>query len=136
MNIVKEMKSDNLRGNEPEIVYSHSVKAGRRIYYIDVKKDRNADLFICITESKRTASEAEVAPTFEKHKVFLYKEDFAHFLEGLQNAIGYIKQQVGDIEDRPEWNAAAEKPVVEPLESEDEARLEQPKRRGLFGYFK
>jgi hypothetical protein len=68
--------------------------------------------------------------------VFLYKEDFAHFLEGLQNAIGYIKQQVGDIEDRPEWNAAAEKPVMEPLESEDEARLEHPKRRGLFGYFK
>ena len=130
------MRTDNLRGNEPEIVYSHSIKAGRRIYYVDVKKDRNADLFICITESKRTASEAEVAPTFEKHKVFLYKEDFAHFMAGLEDAIAYVKQQLGDIEERQEWNGAAEKPVSGPIETEDEAQLEQPKRRGLFGYFK
>lgn len=130
------MRTDNLRGNEPEIVYSHSIKAGRRIYYVDVKKDRNADLFICITESKRTASAQEEAPTFEKHKVFLYKEDFAHFMAGLEDAIGYVKQQLGDIEERAEWTGAEEKPVNESRESEDEARLEQPKRRGLFGYFK
>ena len=38
---------------EPEIVYSHSVKAGKRIYYLDVKKARNEDLYLCITESKK-----------------------------------------------------------------------------------
>ena len=130
------MRTDNLRGNEPEIVYSHSIKAGRRIYYVDVKKDRKADLFICITESKRAATEPEAAPSFEKHKVFLYKEDFAHFMAGLQDAVNYVKEQLGDIEDRQEWNGQDEQPTSEPAESEDEAQLDQPKRRGLFGYFK
>ena len=131
------MRTDNLRGNEPEIVYSHSIKAGRRIYYVDVKKDRKADLFICITESKRAATaEAEAAPTFEKHKVFLYKEDFAHFRAGLQDAIDYVKDQLGDIEDRQEWNGVDERPMGAPAEADDEAQLDQPKRRGLFGYFK
>lgn len=132
----KLMRTDNFRGNEPEIVYSHSIKAGRRIYYVDVKKDRNADLFICITESKRTAGEPEAAPSFEKHKVFLYKEDFTHFLEGLEDAINYVKQQLGGIEDRKEWTGVPETPVSAPLEAEDGAQLDQPKRRGLFGYFK
>lgn len=66
---------------EPEIVYSHSVKAGKRIYYLDVKKARNEDLYLCITESKKKAAGEDEAPQFEKHKVFLYKEDFAHFME-------------------------------------------------------
>lgn len=57
-------------------------------------------------------------------------------MAGLEDAIGYVKQQLGDIEERAEWTGAEEKPVNESLESEDEARLEQPKRRGLFGYFK
>ena len=132
------MRTDKMR-NEPEIVYSQAIKAGKRIYYVDVKKDRNADLFICITESKRTtsAAEAEAAPTFEKHKVFLYKEDFSHFMAGLQGAVDYVKNQLGDIEDRQEWqDRAADAPQDAPTEQEDGAQLDQPKRRGLFGYFK
>lgn len=129
-----KMRTDKQRErNEPEIVYSHSIKAGRRIYYVDVKRDRNADLFICITESKRTANEGEETPTFEKHKVFLYKEDFAHFMEGLEDAIAYVKQQLGDIEDRRERALETpEKTADEPERSIEE----QPRRRGLFGYFK
>ena len=65
---------------EPEIVYSRSVKAGKRIYYLDVRKARNEDLYLCITESKKRQGEDEF-PQFEKHKLFLYKEDFAHFTE-------------------------------------------------------
>ena len=61
---------------EPEIVYSRSVKAGKRIYYLDVKKARNEDLYLCITESKKKSSADDANPQFEKHKVFLYKEDF------------------------------------------------------------
>ena len=89
--------------NEPEIVYSRSVKAGKRIYYLDVKKARNEDLYLCITESKRRQTGEDEAPQFEKHKVFLYKEDFAHFTEGLQDVINYVASQVGTIEERPEW---------------------------------
>lgn len=131
------MKNDKTKDrNEPEIVFSRSVKAGKRIYYIDVKKDRNADLFICMTESKRTAAaELEEAPTFEKHKVFLYKEDFSHFLDSLQDAIGYVKEQLGDIEERKEWPERAQEESKEAPEESTNSE-EQPKKRGLFGYFK
>lgn len=111
---------------EREIVYSRSVKAGKRIYYLDVRKARNSDLYLCITESKRMQSENEGdAPVFEKHKVFLYKEDFAHFTEGLQDVIAYVQSQLGTIEERPDRFA---EPENEPAE--------EPKKKGLFGIFK
>lgn len=127
---------DNMRQNdrkEPEIVYSRSVKAGRRIYYLDVKKARNADLYICITESKKKSMEAEEAPVFEKHKLFLYKEDFAHFLEGLEDVVGYVKQQFGEIEDRQEW-VRDEDEGERPAEEEEALEDDKPKR-GIFGLF-
>ena len=89
--------------NEPEIVYSRSVKAGKRIYYLDVKKARNEDLYLCITESKRKQVGETEVPQFEKHKVFLYKEDFAHFTEGLNDVIAFVQSQLGEIEERKEW---------------------------------
>lgn len=119
---------------EPEIVYSRSVKAGRRIYYLDVKKARNEDLYVCITESKKKSAGESESPSFEKHKVFLYKEDFAHFVEGLEDVIGYVKQQFGEIEERPEWTPEEDasndgKPSAAPAE---EVVDEEPKKRGFF----
>lgn len=118
---------------EPEIVYSRSVKAGKRIYYLDVKKARNEDLYLCITESKRRQGEDET-PQFEKHKVFLYKEDFAHFTEGLQDVINYVQEQVGTIEEREEWVPQAVESA--PANETTEEAGEEPKRRGLFGRFR
>ena len=103
--------------NEPEIVYSRSVKAGKRIYYLDVKKARNEDLYLCITESKRKQMGETEAPQFEKHKVFLYKEDFAHFTEGLNDVIAFVQNQLGEIEERKEW-------IPEKEESHDEVSVE------------
>ena len=103
--------------NEPEIVYSRSVKAGKRIYYLDVKKARNEDLYLCITESKRKQMGETEAPQFEKHKVFLYKEDFAHFTEGLNDVIAFVQNQLGEIEERKEW-------VPEKEELHNEASVE------------
>ncbi len=124
---------------EPEIVYSRSVKAGKRIYYLDVKKARNEDLYLCITESKKRSNGEDAAPTFEKHKVFLYKEDFAHFTEGLEDVINYVKSQLGEIEERPEWTPApaeeseAEQVAEAPAEVTTEAQDEEPaKRKSLF----
>lgn len=85
---------------EPEIVYSRSVKAGKRIYYFDVKKARNEDLYISITESKRTTAGNAEMPQFEKHKLFLYKEDFNHFAEAFEDILAYAKSELGEIEDR------------------------------------
>ena len=79
--------------NDIEIVFSKAVKAGKRIYYFDVKKNRRGDLFLAITESKKKVGDDESQVSFEKHKIFLYKEDFEKFAEGLEEVIAYIKTQ-------------------------------------------
>ncbi len=83
--------------SDKEIVFSKSIKAGKRIYYLDVKKNRKNEMFLAITESKKIISgdgnDSQVS--FEKHKIFLYKEDFDKFLNGLTQAIGYINEQQG-----------------------------------------
>lgn len=84
-------KTFNTNG-EKEIVFSKAIKAGKRIYYLDVKKNRKDEMFLAITESKKVVSgegeEAQVS--FEKHKIFLYREDFEKFIEGLNQAISFI----------------------------------------------
>ena len=97
------MEKNQDERREQEIVYSRAIKAGKRIYYLDVRKARNNDLYLSITESKRRQAEGEEAPSFEKHKLFLYKEDFAHFLEGLQDVIGYVQNELGEIAEREEY---------------------------------
>jgi hypothetical protein len=76
---------------DKEIVYSKAIKAGKRIYYLDVKKNLKEDLFIAITESKRNQIKEGEPVTFEKHKIFLYKEDFDKFMDGMSEIIHYIK---------------------------------------------
>jgi hypothetical protein len=80
---------------DQEILFSKSVKAGKRIYYLDVKKNRKDELFLAITESKKVTqnSFATEQVTFEKHKIFLYKEDFENFLEGLLDVLAYIGRE-------------------------------------------
>ena len=77
---------------DKEIVFSKSVKAGKRIYYLDVKKNRKDEMFLTITESKKVVmGEGDNSQiNFEKHKIFLYQEDFEKFITGLTQAIGYI----------------------------------------------
>ena len=78
--------------NDKEIVFSKSIKAGKRIYYLDVKKNRKDEMFLAITESKKVimgeGDDSQVS--FEKHKIFLYKEDFEKFTLGLAQAIDFI----------------------------------------------
>ena len=79
---------------EKDIVYSQAIKAGKRIYYLDVKRNKKGELFLSITESKKIVQgEGPDAPfSFEKHKIFLYQEDFSKFIDGLSKAVGYIHQ--------------------------------------------
>ncbi|WP_018668615.1 PUR family DNA/RNA-binding protein [Bacteroides gallinarum] len=122
-------KKSGLDANDKEIVFSQSIKAGKRIYYLDVKKNRKDEMFLAITESKKVVmgegDDSQVS--FEKHKIFLYKEDFEKFMNGLQQAIGFIQEQQGcytrrsDNEELPgnEQPAAAEQEEKEsPLEGE------------------
>jgi len=74
-----------------EDVFSTSVRAGKRTYFFDVKATRGNDLFMTITESKRVGHENDGPVHYEKHKIFLYKEDFDGFSEGLQRAVDHIR---------------------------------------------
>lgn len=79
------------RENSSEDVYSKPVKAGKRTYFFDVKSTKgNNDFYLTITESKRRV-ERDGRYSYDKHKIFLYKEDFDKFSEGLMEAVEYIK---------------------------------------------
>lgn len=83
---------------EKEIVYSKAIKAGKRIYYLDVKRNLKDELFLAVTESKKVLSKDGRQISFEKHKIFLYKEDFDKFLCGIEEVIGYIKKHNAGME--------------------------------------
>jgi hypothetical protein len=72
-----------------EEIFTKVVRAGKRTYFFDVKATRKDDYYLTITESKkRLGKEGKVF--YEKHKIFLYKEDFEKFSEGLKDAVTYI----------------------------------------------
>jgi hypothetical protein len=73
--------------------FTKRIRAGKRTYYFDVKATRGNDYYITITESKRKPGESDDQPFFEKHKLFLYKEDFEKFSEGLQDSLNYIRER-------------------------------------------
>ena len=76
------------------MLYSKTIKAGRRVYYIDVKQDSKDEYYLSITESKRTQEGSETsAPVFEKHKIFLYREDIVAFLDAFTDAAQYISNR-------------------------------------------
>ena len=76
--------------DDREEVYSKAVKAGKRTYFFDVKATRNNDYYLTITESKKKFDQ-DGNSSFEKHKIFLYKEDFEKYVEGLEDAVKIVK---------------------------------------------
>ena len=75
---------------ESDILFTRTVKAGKRIYYVDVKQDRNAEYYIAFTESKRLKEGTNDAPPqFEKHKIFIYRSDLnrSQALERVENDV-------------------------------------------------
>ena len=89
---MEDQNKNIMKEGDKEIVFSKTVKAGKRIYYLDVKKNRKEEMFLAITESKKVVSGEgnDSSVSFEKHKIFLYKEDFEKFMNGLHQAIQYI----------------------------------------------
>ncbi len=82
---------EDFKGQKEEI-FSKKIRAGKkRTYFIDVRSTRKSDYYITITESKRKHPESNEVM---KHKLFLYKEDFNKFQEGLNEAIDYIKDNL------------------------------------------
>lgn len=76
-----------------EDVFSKPVRAGKRTYFFDVKATKGNDYYLTITESKRRVDK-DGRFSYEKHKIFLYKEDFEKFTEGLEEVIKFIKDRI------------------------------------------
>ena len=91
---MEEFRKKTADEMEKDVIFSHAIKAGKRIYYMDVRKTRKDEMYLSITESKKIVSgdgdDAQVS--FEKHKIFLYREDFSNFIDGLTKTIKFIHE--------------------------------------------
>lgn len=87
--VIQEVINGHDEKNLKEEIFTKVVRAGKRTYFFDVKATRKDDYYLTITESKkRLGKEGKVF--YEKHKIFLYKEDFEKFSGGLKDAVTYI----------------------------------------------
>jgi len=90
----------DFENRERDEVFSKKVRAGKRTYFFDVKATRSNDYYVTITESKKRLEDG----VFVKHKIFLYKEDFEKFAEGLKDTVDYIKAHQEVTEKRYEYS--------------------------------
>ena len=95
--------SEEFEKNENGDLFSKSVRAGKRTYFFDVKSTRGNDYYLTITESKKRFG-TDGKFTYEKHKIFLYKEDFEKFMEGLNESIEVIKENAPPIVEREAYD--------------------------------
>jgi hypothetical protein len=89
--------SEELEKSDRGDLFSKPVRAGKRTYFFDVKSTRGNDYYLTITESKKRFGE-DGKFFYEKHKIFLYKEDFEKFIEGLNEAVTHIRENAPVIE--------------------------------------
>lgn len=85
---------ENTNDNRRDEIFSKAVRAGKRTYFFDVKATKGDDYYLTVTESKKRFSD-DGKFSFEKHKLFLYKEDFEKFADGLKEAIDFIQAEKG-----------------------------------------
>lgn len=84
-------------------IYSKVVRAGKRTYFLDVKETKSGEQYLTVTESKRRFVEETGKFVYDKHKIFLYQEDFEKFMNGMEQTIHFVK--------------TGEKPIEEEFES-------------------
>lgn len=110
MNEEGSEKRDEMVSDAPQDeIHSIVVRAGKRTYFFDVKATRRNDYYLTITESKKRFGK-EGKFFYEKHKLFLYKEDFEKFSDGLKEVIEFIKEanpQLTEPEETHDYNPGA-----------------------------
>ena len=101
-------------------IFSKKVKAGRRTYFFDVRETKASDYYMTLTESVRDFNE-DGAPSYRKHKIYLYKEDFASFKDAFEEVSNYIISEKGEeiISDK-KFTKRQEKPAEKKEESSTE----------------
>ncbi|MFZ4741117.1 MAG: DUF3276 family protein [Bacteroidales bacterium] len=93
---------EEFENKEREEIFSKSVRAGKRTYFFDVKETRSGEQYLTITESKKRFDNEQGRFYFEKHKIFLYKEDFEKFINGLNGVTHFIETGEKPAEDPEE----------------------------------
>lgn len=78
------------RNDRNDEVYSKAIKAGKRTYFFDIKTTKGNELYLTLTESKKVHEDGR--EFFQKHKLFLYKEDFQKFQEGLNEVMDKLTE--------------------------------------------
>ena len=96
-------KNGSMDSDSRDEVYSIPIRAGKRTYFFDVKSTRNNDYYLTFTESKKVENEG--SRNYEKHKIFLYKEDFEKFTEGLENTLAYIRNLLENGSSEPSFKS-------------------------------
>lgn len=115
-----------------EEIYSRVVRAGKRTYFFDVKATRAGEQYLTITESKRRFNNDQGKFFYEKHKLFLYKEDFEKFATGFKEIIEFIETGKKAPEPEPEEVVVPVKPTtVASVEFEDLGDPEGPKEEEI-----
>jgi hypothetical protein len=104
--------------NGRDEIFSTKVKAGKRTYFFDVKSTRSNDYYLTITESKKRFKEDGF--TYEKHKIFLYKEDFNKFIEALNSTVNHVKHELMPNVDFTQFDHAPEREEVTVTEAAPE----------------
>ena len=131
-----EKRNNEFEKKDQEIIFSKAMKAGKRIYYLDVKKNRNDDLYLSITEIKKRiiGNFEDGQVSYEKHKIFLYKEDFEEFANSLNSAIAFIKEEIGEpIVSRAEY--AKRNEVAQEEQQTVADNIEQTEEKTSRGFF-
>lgn len=89
---------ESVNNESREEIFSRTVRAGKRTYFFDVKATRSNEQYITITESKRRFNNEQGKFFYEKHKLFLYKEDFEKFRDGLSDVMIFIDKNIIPLE--------------------------------------
>lgn len=112
-------ESKKLELNAKPEIFSKSIRAGKRTYFFDVKSTRNNEYYLTITESKRKFAD-NGSYRYEKHKLFLYPEDFEKFTHSLEEIIQFIKEKQPEIKQESTSDSKEKQPeeVTVDLESE------------------
>ena len=116
--------------HDQEEIYSQRIKAGKRTYFFDVKATRGQDYYLTITESRRRQN-SDDSVSYEKHKIFLYKEDFLKFVDALQDTVDYVREELltpeevaeldrpRDYDSREQPRPELDRPAFDPNKSDD-----------------
>lgn len=118
------MESNNRTKDE---LYSQSINAGKRKYFFDVKQTRGGDKFLTIAESRKIFDNNNGSFTYEKNKMFLYKEDFEKFKKGLENALRFIETgEMPEVDVNTEFGLNEERHTDEGFDLSGSSILDKP----------